>query len=373
MIIKRVTLYHIQMKLITPFVTSYGTVQNRDSIIVEMEDDQEVIGWGECVAFSAPWYTEETVQTCRHIMEDFLIPLLFQQPLTHPDEVRQRFLPVRRNQMAKAALEGAVWDVYANHKKMPLSKVIGGGKEKIDIGVAIGIKPLEVMLDEIHAALAKGYKRIKVKIKPGIEHELLDGIRKNFSDIPLMVDANSAYSLDDIDLLKSLDEYQLMMIEQPLAVDDLTDHAKLQKMIKTPICLDESIVSYDDARKAVELGSCKVINIKIGRVGGVGEAKRIHDLCQHNDIAVWSGGMLEAGVARAHSVAISSLPQFILPADTGGSSRYWEQDIIEPEVEVHQGTIHVPDQPGLGYNINHKRLEQVTLEKKNFINNYSSI
>ncbi|MBS3976227.1 MAG: o-succinylbenzoate synthase [Syntrophomonadaceae bacterium] len=365
--LKQVKLHQIRMKLNAPFVTSYGAVQDRESIIVEMEDDQGVIGWGECVAFSFPWYTEETLQTCRHMMADFLIPILFQQPLAHPDEVRQRFLPVRRNQMAKAALEGAVWDVYAKHKMMTLSKVIGGEKEKIDVGVAIGIRPLEMMLDEINNALAEGYKRIKVKIKPGLEHELLGGIRKHFPNLPLMADANSAYCLDDIDLLKSLDEYQLMMIEQPLGVDDLVDHAKLQKRIKTPVCLDESIVSYECAQKAVELGSCKVINIKTGRVGGISEAKRIHDLCQQNDIALWGGGMLEAGVARAHSVAIASLPYFTLPADTAGSSRYWEQDIIEPEVTVHQGAIHVSNQPGLGYHINRNRLEAVTVQKTTFI------
>jgi O-succinylbenzoate synthase len=356
------------MRLITPFVTSYGTIQDRDSIIVEMEDEQGVTGWGECVAFIAPWYTEETVQTCRHMMADFLIPILFQKPLSHPNEVRQQFLPVRRNQMAKAALEGAVWDIYAKHKMMPLSKVIGGEKEKIDVGVAIGIKPLSVMLEEIHAALAEGYKRIKVKIKPGIEHELLGGIRRHLPNLPLMADANSAYSLDDIDLLKSLDEYQLMMIEQPLGVDDLIDHAKLQKRIQTPVCLDESIVSYDCAQKAVKLGSCKIINLKIGRVGGISEAKLIHDLCQQNDIALWGGGMLEAGVARAHSVAIASLPFFTLPADTAGSSRYWEKDIIEPEVTVHMGAIHVSGQPGLGYHINSNRLEEVTVQKTTFNN-----
>ncbi|MFZ5944647.1 MAG: o-succinylbenzoate synthase [Bacillota bacterium] len=364
--IKRITLYHIQMKLNTPFVTSYGTVQDRDSIIVEMEDKKGYIGWGECVAFSAPWYTEETVKTCWHIMEDFLIPLIFQQPITHPDEVLKRFLPIRRNQMAKAALEGAVWDLYANHQEMALSKVVGGEKESIDIGVAIGIKPLEEMLDSINAALTEGYKRIKVKIKPGIEHKLLQGIRKHFPDIPLMADANSAYSLNDIDLLKSLDEFKLMMIEQPLATDDIINHAKLQRQINTPVCLDESIVSYEDTEKAVELGSCKVINIKIGRVGGISEAKRIHDLCQKSNIAVWGGGMLETGVARAHSVALASLPYFILPADTAGSSHYWEQDIIEPEVVVNQGSIKVSDKPGLGYDINRKRLEQVTIQKKNF-------
>jgi len=364
--IKRITLYHIKMQLKTPFVTSYGTVGDRDSIIVEVEDDKGFIGWGECVAFSAPWYTEETVKTCWHVMEDFLIPLLFQQAITHPREVLKLFLPIRRNQMAKAALEGAIWDLYANHQNLSLSKTIGGEKELINIGIAIGIKPIDEMVDSVKAALAEGYKRIKVKIKPGIEHELLQGIRKHFPEIPLMADANSAYSLKDLDLLKSLDEYKLMMIEQPLATNDIVDHAKLQKQINTPICLDESIVSYEDAQKAVELGSCKVINIKIGRVGGISEAKRIHDFCQQNHIAVWAGGMLEAGVARAHSVAIASLPYFILPADTAGSSNYWAQDIIEPEVVVHQGTINVPDKPGLGYNVNRKRLEQVMIQKKEF-------
>ncbi len=364
--IKKITLYHIGMKLKNPFVTSYGKVQEREGIIIEAEDNKGCIGWGECVAFDSPWYTEETVKTCWHICEDFLIPLVLKEPINHLDEVFEKFLPIRRNQMAKAAVEGAVWCLYAQSQNKTLSQVIGGVKKEIDIGIAIGIKPINKMLESIEKALQKGFKRVKIKIKPGIEHDLLSGIRREFSDLPLMVDANSAYSLHDLEFLKSLDQYNLMMIEQPLAGDDIIDHAKLQKRINTPICLDESIASYHDARKAVELGSCEVINIKIGRVGGISEAIRIHDFCRKNNTAVWCGGMLEAGVARAHSVAIASLPHFTLPSDTAGSSNYWEEDIIEPEIKVCDGKINISNENGLGYNVNRDRLESVTLHKKTY-------
>ncbi len=249
-----------------------------------------------------------------------------------------------------------------------LATALGGEKTKIEVGVSIGIQDtVDDLLRIIDGHVNEGYKRMKVKIKPGWDVDVIREIRKQFPDVPLMADANSAYTLDDIDLLKKLDEFNLMMIEQPLAADDIIDHAKLQKEITTPICLDESIHSYEDARKAIELGSCKIINLKIGRVGGLTESKRIHDLCLEHDIAVWCGGMLEAGVGRAHNVALTTLSNFILPGDTAGSSRYWEKDIIDPEVIVKDGYITVPDGPGIGYEPNLETIKEFTVSEKNFI------
>ena len=294
-------------------------------------------------------------------MEDFLIPLLQESTINHPDDVSDIFKPIKRNHMAKAALEGAVWDLYAKRENQTLAEALGGEKKQIDVGISIGIQSsVEALVDVIERSLANGYKRIKLKIKPGADIDVIREIRKTFPNTPIMVDANSAYTLDDIEHLKQLDAFDLMMIEQPLAHDDIVDHAKLQKEISTPICLDESIHSLEDARKAYELGSTKIINIKIGRVGGLTEAKRIHDFCQKHDIPVWCGGMLEAGVGRAHNIALTTLPQFTLPGDTAGSSRYWEKDIIKPEVIAKNGVIQVPDQPGIGYDIDEDAMDEFT-------------
>ncbi|MDK2820231.1 MAG: o-succinylbenzoate synthase [Clostridia bacterium] len=366
--LKRIILRQIRMKLKAPFTTSWGSIQERDLVIVEIHNNEGLIGWGEGVAFSAPWYTEETIKTTWHMLEDFLIPILLKNKISHPQEVSCLFSKIRKNNMAKAAIEGAVWDLYAKSKKITLAEAIGGNKQKIEVGVAIGIKPVEQLLKQISFFIEQGYKRIKIKIKPGLERRFLEPIRENFPKIPLMVDANSAYTLKDINLLKVFDKYNLMMIEQPLAPDDIIDHAKLQKELQTPICLDESINSYEDARKAIELGSCKIINIKIGRVGGILEAKRIHDLCSEKGIPVWCGGMLESGIGRAHNIALTTLNNFILPGDTSGSCRYWEKDIIEPEVIVKNGVIEVPEKYGLGFNVNIHELEKVTIHKKVFEN-----
>lgn len=365
--ISKVILHKLKMKLKSPFETSFGKFQEKEFFVVEVVDEIGRTGWGESVAFSSPWYSEETVKTNEHMMEDFLIPLLLKAPISHPNEVRERFLKIRRNPMAKAALEGAVWDLYARIQKVPLWKALGGTKKEIEVGVSIGIQPTVTdLLKLIESYLEEGYKRIKVKIKPGNDVEMLREIRKHFPNIPLMADANSAYGLKDIDHLKKLDEFHLMMIEQPLAHDDIIDHARLQKEIDTPICLDESIHSLEDAKKAVELGSCKIINIKIGRVGGLSEAIDIHHYCKSNDIPVWCGGMLEAGIGRAHNIALTTLDHFILPGDTSGSSRYWEEDIIEPEVTVNNGYISVPMDPGIGYKVNRQTLEKYTVDKKEF-------
>jgi o-succinylbenzoate synthase len=368
--IREVTLHRLVMRLIDPFTTSFGTFQDKEFFVIEMEDETGASGFGESVAFSSPWYSEETVETNKHIMQQFLIPLLLESPIEHPDEVSKRFESIRRNNMAKSALEGAVWDLYAKRSYKPLYKVLGGRKQQIDVGISIGIQPTASdLVHVVEGFVNEGYKRIKVKIKPGADYEMLKEVRRHFPDILLMADANSAYTLDDIDTLKKLDELNLMMIEQPLSHDDIIDHAKLQSELATPICLDESIHTLEDARKAVELGSCKIINIKIGRVGGLTESKKIHDYCAQQGIAVWCGGMLEAGIGRAHNIALTTLPQFVLPGDTAASSRYWEKDIIVPEVIVENGVIHVPDKPGIGYEVNRQVLESYRVDKTVFSKN----
>lgn len=365
--IKQVILYRLMMKLKDPFTTSFGSVQDKDFFVIEMIDEEGRSGFGESVAFATPWYTEETVKTTAHMIEDFLIPLLIQKPISHPDEVSQRFSSIRRNNMAKAALEGAVWDLYAKRSNRTLAKALGGKKKQIDVGISIGIQPtIKELIQVIEKYVEEGYKRIKLKIKPGSDYPLLKEVRKYFPDVPLMADANSAYTLQDIEQLKKLDELNLLMIEQPLAHDDIVDHAILQSKLSTPICLDESIHSVEDVRKAVELGSCKIVNIKIGRVGGLTEAKKIHNYCMERNIAVWCGGMLEAGIGRAHNIALTTLSQFSLPGDTAGSSRYWSKDIIEPEVVVNKGTITIPEAPGIGYNIDRSALQSYMIEKKVF-------
>jgi len=365
--IKKIILRKINMRLKNPFTTSFGSMQDKEFYIIEATDTEGNRGFGESVAFTSPWYTEETVKTNLHMIEDFLITILRENEINHPDEVTKLFRPIKRNNMAKAAVEGAVWDLYAKRQNISLAKALGGVKPTIDVGISIGIQPtLKDLLYTIESHMQAGYKRIKMKIKPGQDVDMLREVRKQFPDTPIMADANSAYDLKDIEHLKQLDDLHLMMIEQPLAHDDIVDHAKLQAMMETLICLDESIQSFEDARKAIELGSCKVINIKIGRVGGLTEAKRIHDYCRKHDVAVWCGGMLEAGVGRAHNIALTTLPQFILPGDTAGSSLYWEKDIIQPEVVVENGVIQVPDKPGIGYELDEEALEAFTVEKKVF-------
>ncbi len=362
--VTEVTIYTLKMKMKTPFVTSFGAVEDKTVLVIKAKDQSGVIGWGEGVAFDAPSYTEETSKTTLHMLEDFLIPMLLRKELAHPAEVNELFKPIRRNYMAKAAIEGAVWDIYAQLKGQPLAQVIGGVQDKVAIGISIGLQPTEDELFQvIEDYVAQGYKRVKVKIKPGRDIELIQAIRERFGDLPLMADANSAYTLADLPLLKALDEFGLLMIEQPLAHDDLVEHAILQKELTTPICLDESITSLADMKRAVMLGSCKVVNLKIARVGGITEAKKIHDYCVGRGIAVWCGGMLEAGIGRAHAVAISSLSGFTLPGDTAGSSRYWHEDIIEPEVKVKEGYIQVSKKTGLGYKVKESFVEQAADQK----------
>lgn len=350
------------------FETSFGSTVIKDLLLVSVYGEGGV-GYAECVAMPNPYYNEETTETAWHMMEQFLIPKLFANPIETPEDVDRLFAPVRRNNMAKAVLEGAIWDLYSKQKGISLAKALGGEKSIIDVGISIGIEPtVGQVLDKVERHLGEGYKKIKVKIKPGFDVEVIRSIRERFGDaVPLMADANSAYTMEHLDVMKELDQYGLIMIEQPLAHDDIIDHAKLQKELRTPICLDESIHSVDDARKAIELGSCKIINIKVGRVGGLTESKRIHDFCQAHDIPVWCGGMIESGVGRAHNIAITALPNFTIPGDTAASSRYWDEDIVEPGVElVAPGQMAVPDRPGIGFTVNPQAVGKYVIRSVNF-------
>ncbi|MCH5584969.1 o-succinylbenzoate synthase [Shimazuella sp. AN120528] len=366
--IDKIILRQLKMKMVSPFRTSFGTQTDREFLLTEVHGEGWT-GFGECVVNTAPMYNEETVGTAKHIIEQFLIPILFERgEFIHPDNIRDWFSPIRRNMMAKSSLEGAVWDLYAKSKGQTLAQALGGEKDKIEVGISIGIQEqIDDLYRLVEQYLEQGYRRMKIKIKPGKDIEVLQGLRARFGNIPMMADANSAYTLDDLSLFKEIDDLGLMMIEQPLAHDDIVDHAKLQRELKTPVCLDESIHSLEDARKAIELGSTRVINIKIGRVGGLTEAKRIHDYALEHGVPVWCGGMLESGIGRAHNIAITSLPNFTLPGDTAGSTRYWQEDIIDPFVEVqNDGTIILPTNSGIGYHPNAEKIEKYTIWKKEY-------
>jgi O-succinylbenzoate synthase len=365
--INRVELREIQMPLVHPFETSFDKTTLRRIVLVRVDADG-LTGWGEVTAGEAPLYSHETYETAWHVLREFLVPWALEKDWASPSELAARFRPIRGHNMAKAALENALWVIEAQQKGISLAKAVGGTLEEIPCGVSIGIQiSIEVLLEKIAREVSAGYQRIKVKVKPGWDVNVLDRIRTEFPRISLMADANSAYTLADLDHLKQFDRFYLMMIEQPLGWDDIIDHARLQRELSTPICLDESIHSADDACKAIELGACKIINVKLGRVGGFTSARRLHEVCRAKNIPVWCGGMLESGIGRAHNVAMSSLPGFTLPGDVSASRRYWTEDIISPEVTVSaRGTIRVPQTPGLGYEPDLNRIERVTTRKEQF-------
>lgn len=357
--IKEIKLHQLLMTMKNPFTTSFGTQQKRFVTIVEAIDEDGLSGFGECVSGEDPLYSEEFMDATLIALKKYFGPLVINKEISHPDEVWEIYKPFKRNNMAKASIEGAVWDLYAKKKGITLAEAMGGTKKEVDVGVSLGLEDTdELLLERIGEKVEEGYKRIKVKIKPGRDVEMVRKIREVYPEIPLMVDANSAYTLDDIDILKALDEFNLMMIEQPLMAGDIIDHAKLQKQIKTPVCLDESIDSYESAAVAIELGSCEIINVKVGRVGGITQSIKIHDLAEKHNIPLWCGGMLEAGVGRLHSVAITTLSNFTLPGDTASSSRYWFEDIITPEVVAENGVVKVSEKPGIGAEVDFGKMEQ---------------
>jgi o-succinylbenzoate synthase len=365
MFIEQLTLRELHMKLVAPFQTSMETTTVRRILLSEVVVDG-VVGWGECVAGETPSYSPETTDTAWHVLRDHLWPMVKGTQFVAASEVWSLLSRVRGHNMAKAALESAVWDAEAKRKNISLAKLIGGVRMDLASGVSIGVKAsLEELARAVKVELEAGYQRIKIKIKPGYDLEPVKRLRKEFPSIKLMVDANSAYTLGDEPLLKKLDEFYLMMIEQPLGWDDLYSHAELQNKLITPICLDECIQGEEQARAAIRLGACRIVNIKLGRVGGFTPARRIHDLCQQNSIPVWCGGMLESGIGRAHNMALSTLPNFTLPGDITASKRYWSEDIIEPEVTVSsQGVIRVPEGPGTGFTPRLDLIEKWTVRKE---------
>jgi o-succinylbenzoate synthase len=363
--VRKLTLREIHLPLIAPFQTSFGITTLRRIALIEADVDG-VIGWGESTAGEDPFYSYETVETAWHIIRDFLWPALEGREFGSAAEVAGIFAQVRGHNMAKAGVEMAIWDAEAKQKNVPLAQLLGGTREEVGSGVSIGIQPsIETLLAKVEKELAAGYQRIKIKIEPGRDIEPTRALRQRFPRIRLMVDANSAYTLEDAPLLKQLDAFFLIMIEQPLGHDDIYSHAALQRQLETPICLDECIHDYEHARAAIEIGACKIINLKLGRVGGHTVARRIHDLCQSKSVPLWCGGMLESGIGRAHNIAMSALPNFTLPGDVSASRRYWTEDIIDPEVEVTpRGTIRVPLAPGIGYAPRLERIESLTKRRE---------
>lgn len=355
----------INMPLAYPFETSFGLTTGRRILLVEIEAEG-LTAWGECVAGEHPYFSDEMVDTAWIISETELIPRLLETPLEGGGSVPDVLKQVRGHRMAKAALESAVWDLESQMERVPLAQLLGGTREVIPCGVSIGIQPTpEKLMEKIETELAAGYQRIKLKCKPGWDNAIFEMVRKRWPEILLSCDANSAYRMKDFDHIASWDEFNLLMAEQPLWYDDFYFHSMLQKQINTAICLDESIRNRRDALAAIDMGSCQIINIKVGRVGGFSEAIAVHNVAAERGIPVWCGGMLETGIGRAHNIALSSLPNFKLPGDVSASKRYWAQDIIEPEVTVSdKGEIVVPKTPGSGYTVLPERIEALTVRRK---------
>ena len=365
--IESITLREIRMRLKSPFETSFGTVQDRRIVLVEVLADG-VSGWGEVTAGETPAYNAETTDTAWHVLTDFLAPSLVGKSISNASEFPALVSQIRGHEMAKSGVENALWDAEAQLKGVPLYKHLGGTIEEIACGVSLGIRENpEALVGRVEEELRSGYQRIKLKIKPGKDYEFVAAVRKEFPQIRLSVDANSAYNLDDASHLQSLDEFDLLMMEQPLSWDDIYAHSKLQAQIKTAICLDECIHNTRHALTAIELKACRIINIKLGRVSGHTEARLMQEACRTHGVPVWCGGMLESGIGRAHNIAMSTLPGFSLPGDVSASQRYWSEDIVEPAVEVTaRGTIRVPKTPGLGYAVKRDFVEQLTVRRNVF-------
>jgi len=350
--VEKIAMRTVRLPLNEPFETSFGSIDSRLIFLVSVVADG-VTGWGEVVAAEQPRYSYETAGTAWHVIRDYLAPAVLAKPVSSLTDLSSRFASFRGHNMAKAGLELAYMDLLARATGTSLSRLIGGTRDRVPVGVSLGIQPtLERLLDRVERYLSLGYQRIKLKIKPGWDFEVVREVRRRHPNILLSVDANCAYTFADTKKLQALNDFNLLMIEQPLDHDDLIDHAKLQSLLTTPICLDESITTPARARQAIEIGSCKIINIKIGRVGGYSQALAIHDLCYENNIPVWCGGMLESGIGRAHNIGLASLPGFSLPGDISASSRYFARDLINPEVTVdNDGTVAVPNAPGLGFEV----------------------
>ncbi len=357
----------VELPLVFPFETSFGRQETHSCLLVRLGADG-LEGWGEVPVEAAPLYNEETTGTAWHMLERFILSLLMGREIAHPRDFPPLVRHLRRHHMAKAGVEAALWDLYSQQQEIPLSRALGGTRPAIEVGVSLGIEPsVDALLARVDDFLRRGYRRIKIKIKPGLDVQVVREVRRAFATIRLQVDANSAYALEQADVFRAMDEYDLLLIEQPLGEDDIVDHAALQAQLRTPICLDESIVSPDDARKAIQLGSCRVINIKAARLSGLSAAVATHDICQQRGIPVWCGGLLETGIGRAANLALASLPNFLLPGDVSASDRYYHEDLIEPPVILSRdGTISVPTPPGLGFQVVLDRVERHTVKKATF-------
>lgn len=366
--IAAIELREIRLPLIHFFETSFGRTTERRILLARVRDTDGAEGWGECTAGEGPFYSEEWVESAWTVLEAFLIPMVLGREIESAAGSGDLMSRVRGHRMAKATIETACWDLEARRAGVPLGQHLGGTRAEIPCGVSIGIQdsPAE-LFEKIERELAAGYQRIKIKIKPGWDKEIVAQVRARFPAIQLMVDANSAYTLADAPLFMAMDRHRLLMVEQPLAYDDVYDHAQLQKQIETPICLDESIRSSADARKALEMSACRIINVKLGRVGGHAEARRVEQVCRERNVPIWCGGMLESGIGRAHNIAMATLAGFSLPGDVSASARYWEEDIIEPPVTVtERGTIVAPSAPGIGFAINEARIAALTVRQQVF-------
>jgi o-succinylbenzoate synthase len=367
--LERIHLRQIRMPLVHFFETSFSRTYERDIILVEAQGEG-ISGWGEVTAGENPFYNEEWCGSAWMILRDYVAPRVLGQCLQTAADIFALTSHIRGHNMARGGLEAAVWDLEARLEGVPLWKKIGGGvRREIPCGVSIGIQDsVEQLLEKIETERAAGYQRIKMKIKPGWDVDVVNRVRRRFPSIRLMADANSAYTLADTEHLKKLDESYLMMIEQPLSHDDIIDHAELQTKLRTPICLDECIRTAHHAEQAIRLRACGTINIKLGRVAGFAEAKRVHDVAQAAGIPVWCGGMLEAGIGRAHNIALATLPNFVLPGDISASQRYWKRDIIHPPVETTaNGTIAIRDEPGFGYALDHDFIRSITVREESVV------
>lgn len=371
--IEAITLREIRMPLVHFFETSFGRTTERAILLVTLHGEG-LNAWGESVAGENPFYSSEWVESAWVTISRFLVPAVLGKTFSTARECPPLLARVKGHRMAKAAIENALWAAESEEKGVPLWKLLGGTRRQIECGVSIGIQDsVEQLLEKIEMELAAGYRRIKVKVKPGWDVNVLERIRARWPEILLSCDANSAYRSDDVDHLRKFDPFGLLMIEQPLWNDDFFFHARLQKQLKTAICLDESIRHSRDAEAALQLGACRIVNVKVGRVGGMSEAIRVHDVCRARDVPVWCGGMLESGVGRVHNIALSTLENFRLPGDVSASKRYWKEDIIEPEVEVsRQGWISVTDAPGTGYRVREDLIEKLTVRKETFRNSGAS-
>jgi len=365
--IDRLELRLLELPLVRAFETSFGRTDTKQFVLVRA-DGGGMSGYGECVADSDPYYSAETNETAWHIIAGFIAPRLLGVEFAHPREIFPALKSIRGHNMAKAAVEMAAWDLFARQRTESLAQVLGGVRDRIASGVSIGIQPsLADLAANVERELAAGYQRIKIKVKPGWDVEPVRTIRKQFGSVLLTVDANAAYGAGDAEHLARLDEFGLMMIEQPLDYDDIAEHARLQRRLQTSICLDESIKTPAAAREAIAIGACRIINIKPGRVGGFTESIRVHDVCAAHGIPVWHGGMLESGIGRAANIHLSTLPNFVLPGDVAASKRYFDPDLIDPPIEVAaDGTIAVPDGEGLGVTICSDRVERATRRTASF-------